>query len=118
MFRWPRSLALSGNVLLDGQPLDHGTISFEPTTPDGTSAGSAITAGAFSIDTERGLPPGTYTVRIYAPAGGATDGTEPPGESQVQKERIPASWNTNSQEKVEVKADEENVFTFDVKSAG
>ena len=110
-------LPVSGTVRLDGQPLDAGSISFEPTEKAGTSAGSAIEAGAFEIATERGLPPGTYVVRIYAPAGEAAP-TEMPGDSTVQKERIPPAWNTDSKETVEVKPDTENVFTFDVKTGG
>ena len=114
--------AVSGTVNLDGQPLDGGTISFEPLGEGGTSGGSTVTAGTFQIPEEQGLPPGTYRVRISAPEGGAA-ATEaeppPPGESaQIAKERIPAKWNTQSQEQVEVKADGENAFTFDVKTSG
>lgn len=109
-------LPVSGTVQLDGQPLDSGTISFQPTGQTGTSAGSAIEAGQYNIAAERGLPPGTYLVRISAPSGTAAP-SEMPGESVVQEERIPAAWNTDSNETVEVKAGETNTFSFEIDSA-
>ncbi|MGC1273274.1 MAG: carboxypeptidase-like regulatory domain-containing protein [Planctomycetaceae bacterium] len=116
-------LPVSGTVLLDGEPLDSGTISFDPIDQaTGTSGGATVTAGQFEIATERGLPPGIYRVRISAPTGGvaASDAEPPPpGEpTETAKERIPASWNTESQEQVEVKEGEENIFTFPIVSLG
>ena len=108
---------ISGTVNLDGAPLDSGTISFDPVDEKGTKAGATVTDGKFQIPLERGLPPGKYTVRLFSAAGGGPADSMP-GESTVQKERIPPAWNTSSKEQIDVKAEGDNVFSFDVKSSG
>jgi hypothetical protein len=110
-------VAVSGNVSLDGQPLDDGTIQFAPTDPAGVSSGAVITNGTYSISAEQGLPPGTYIVRISAAEGGPVD-VEPGGDATetFAKERIPAEYNTDSKHTVEVKAGAENTFDFGIES--
>ena len=110
-------LAISGNVSLDGQPLNDGTIQFAPKDPAGVSSGAVITNGTYSISAEQGLPAGTYIVRISAPEGGPVD-VEPGGDATetYATERIPAEYNTDSQHTVEVKPGEENTFDFPIQS--
>lgn len=108
---------ITGSVTLDGAPLDSGTISFDPVDENGTKSGAAVTDGKFEIPEEKGLPPGTYTVRLYSAAEGAP-AEAMPGESTVQQERIPAAWNTSSKEQIVVEEGADNVFSFDVKSSG
>jgi len=108
---------VAGKVTLDGTPLDTGTISFDPVDGNGTKAGATVTNGEFAIPLEKGLPPGTYTVRLFSAASGGPADTMP-GEAPVQKERIPPAWNTSSKEEVVVKEGADNVFSFDVKSSG
>ena len=56
-------LAISGEVQLDGQPLDTGSIQFEPAEKTSKlNAGAVITAGKYQISAENGLPPGKYKV--------------------------------------------------------
>ena len=109
--------AVSGEVTLNNQPLDNGSISFDPEDREnGRPGGATIADGKFTIDRERGLPPGTYTVRVNSAdsvkesAGAAGE----PGESrrQLPKERIPADWNTKSDQTITVVDGEDNSFQF------
>lgn len=64
--------SISGRVLLDGEPLARGTISFQPAADgSGFGAGGSITDGSFEIPADHGLLPGTYNVTItaYQPTG-------------------------------------------------
>lgn len=112
--------AVSGKVTLDGQPLDQGTIELVPTvTEGGILSGGAIRDGSFQVPADKGLPPGTYTVRIYSVEGDAAPAA-PAGADIVKaplaKERIPAKYNSQSELTAEVKDGESNIFTFDLKS--
>ena len=112
-------LAVSGNVTLNGQPLEQGNIAFEPTDrQNGVASGTNIKDGTFSVPTEKGLPPGTYVVRIYSavhpktgPAEDAAGGT---GDIGPAVQIIPPEYNTRSEQTVEVTPEGPNEFTFDV----
>ena len=75
-----------------------------------------ITAGSFSIPAAQGLPAGKYLVRIYSPEGGVGPKDALPGDTFVDpeqpagKERIPAKYNVESQETIEVKPGSANKF--------
>ena len=66
----PRSdrLAVSGEVALDGAPLDEGSIRLT-STGNGKlfASGAMIKNGNFHVPQEKGLPPGTYRVEISSP---------------------------------------------------
>ena len=68
---------ISGTVTLDGAPVPHGNVSFQPLQPGGVGSGAAITDGAFSISEEQGLPVGKYQVMVYASDPSVAD--LPPG---------------------------------------
>lgn len=91
-------VAISGDVTLDGQPLDQGVI--EIIAIDGSSqSGAMIRDGSFSIPAMKGLKPGEYQVRIYSSEGGQQVIEAMPGDSsavEVAKERIPAQYNVDS----------------------
>ena len=62
----PSHVALVGNINVDGQPLDRGTISFflvSPTTQP-VSGGAFIRHGRFTLDQASALVPGRYLVRV------------------------------------------------------
>jgi hypothetical protein len=110
--------AVSGTVTLDGKPLDQGTIEFVPTA-QGVLSGGVISGGKFDVPADRGLPPGTYTVRIYSadPPSGATASPDPGGGGYpMAKDRIPPKYNSESNVTAEVTAGGENHFTFEVTS--
>ncbi|HVX59839.1 MAG TPA: hypothetical protein VHC19_04530 [Pirellulales bacterium] len=108
---------VSGKVTLQGAPLDSGSIQFMPPDPGGQFGGGAvITNGEYKISAQQGLPVGKYKVVISA--GDASQPVaegEMPGEAgPPAKERIPEEYNVKSDKVVEVAADKENVFDFDI----
>jgi hypothetical protein len=46
--------------MLDGKPLDQGTIEFVPAA-QGVLSGGVISSGKFDVPASKGLTPGTYT---------------------------------------------------------
>lgn len=94
---------VTGKVTLDGQPLEKGTISFEPVDGATSSAEGPIAAGAYSLE----VPPGPKLVRISA--------TKVIGQRQVYEgdpnspvvdnveQMIPPQYNAASTLNVEIK---------------
>jgi hypothetical protein len=118
----PRSdrLEVSGNVTLDGAPLDAGSIRFTATGEKPLASGAMVTNGQYLIPQEHGLAPGKYHVEITSP-----DTKSPPVMARatsggpgipVARERIPAEYNTNSKHSIEVTPDGDNEFNFDIVS--
>ncbi|MSU77111.1 MAG: hypothetical protein EXS16_03335 [Gemmataceae bacterium] len=114
--------ALSGTVVLNGEPLDHGAIKFQATDPSQKyETGAMIELGKFNIPAEFGLTPGVYKVTITSqeidknvapPVAKGPGGTPPP----AMHERIPPDYNSQSSRTIEVKAaPEANKFDFDIK---
>jgi len=82
---------VQGNVTFDGQPVEKGSIIFEPADGVGPVAGGTIENGKYRLDWEGGLVPGKMIVRISAgrptgrkikagppaPAGKMGDGVSP-----------------------------------------
>lgn len=115
--------AISGTVTLDGTPLTDGAITFEPVEKSTTSSGSMIAAGKYSITREQGLPPGKYRVVVNAikPGTGMTlpEGKFPGEEvGTPQVELIPPSWNSRSQQFIEVTESGPTEFTHEISSKG
>lgn len=109
-------VAVSGNVTLNGQPLNTGAIEF--TSEDkSVVSGATISNGAYTVPAEQGLKPGSYTVRITSiQESGAVDPNAMPGpeaETHIAKDQIPAEWN-QKREKVEVTAAGPNTFNFEI----
>ncbi len=111
--------SISGTVTFDGKPLAKGSIQFQPaTTAEPVSAGSFIEGGKYSIARGEGLVPGNYKVIISAGAGetAASAKDQQPGAPRpVPKELIPRQYNTRSTLTIQVKADEDKSFDFDLK---
>jgi hypothetical protein len=106
---------------LDGAPLD-GTIRFT-STGDGKliASGATIESGQFVIPQEKGLPPGKYVVEISSPdtAAPPVRARSAPGEPALPPtapERVPAEYNTEGKHTIDVTADGDNHFTFDIQS--
>ncbi len=102
-------LAVSGMVSLEGAPLDGGTIRLTSTgTEKLIASGAMIVNGQFQIPREKGLPPGTYALEISA-----ADASVPPG-ALTAPERIPPEYNVDSKKTIEVTANGDNHFEFDI----
>ena len=59
--------SVSGDVTLDGKPMENGSISFRPAPGNNSNtAGGTISKGKFYLSASHGLKPGKYTVTIQA----------------------------------------------------
>lgn len=108
-------VGVSGNVTLQGEPLESGTIQF--VAADGSQmSGATITAGKYDIPAMQGLRPGKYTVRVSAVEEATDAAPEAPGDSTVadatNRELIPAEFNVNSTLSTEITSGSAN--TYDV----
>lgn len=110
-------VTVSGSVLLGGTPLDKGTITFLAPEGQTPTAATPIENGKFKLPAVSGLLPGKYRVRISAieefditPEEYAAGKKAPPN-----RERVPAKYNTESQEMIDVDAKGKNQFDFDLK---
>jgi hypothetical protein len=110
-------LSISGTVQFKGKPLDQGTIEFHPqdTSAGATFEGATITNGKYEVPAKKGLRPGKYKVVISSPDAVAKEEAAPGEAGPPAKERIPAKYNSASQEFVEVKKGVRNVFDYDIK---
>ncbi|MBN2293794.1 MAG: hypothetical protein JXM70_15305 [Pirellulales bacterium] len=108
--------AVSGKVTLNGQPLKSGSIEFSPQAENGVNSGAVITNGEYSIVTEKGLPVGKYTARIFASQAREVPKDMPPGPATAPAgvDLIPPEYSSQSTQVVEVKDDGPNEFNFDI----
>ena len=109
-------VAVSGTVTLQGQLVDKGTIDFLLPEATQSTAQASIEKGQYSLPAMQGLLPGKYRVKISAieafditPEEYAKGKKAPP-----PKELIPAKYNTQSQEIVEVQKAGPNRFDFKI----
>jgi hypothetical protein len=115
----PRSdrLAISGTVTLDGTPLDSGSIRF---TSLGEAklmtSGAVIKDGAYIVPQAKGLRVGSYQVEISSPDANAKPVLDRPSGMLMAPERIPTEYNIESKHTIEVTADGDNAFDFDIVS--
>jgi hypothetical protein len=109
---------VTGHVRLGGQSLRAGSISFEPLDGQGTQSGAAITNGEYKVPRQHGLKPGRYRVRVTAGDGktpAKSEAAGPGGSTNiVSRDLVPADWNTQSKQEVEVNAGGVNTFDFDI----
>ncbi|HLW68380.1 MAG TPA: carboxypeptidase-like regulatory domain-containing protein [Gemmataceae bacterium] len=116
-------LAVSGTVRINGQPIKDGAIVlFEPLESQDTGGNATVYNGAFTIPQQSGLKPGRYLVRVTAGDGqtavNPVDPNSPPGPTAntniISKDLVPASWNEDSKQEVNVTRDGPNKFDFDI----
>lgn len=109
---------VSGNVTLDGKPMDQGSISFQPLTEAGaTASGATIAAGHYKIPAESGLAPGEYRVVILSPepeAPRSADEMMNNPSTEPRKERVAPKFNTATELKVSIKEGAPNTADFAV----
>jgi hypothetical protein len=110
--------AISGSVLLDGQPLAHGSIRFEPRDAARAQAsGAVIAAGKFAVARDQGLVPGTYRVAVSSPKNDPAAAPSMDGGG-LAEERIPRRYNIDSELEIVVEPRGGNQFTFDLITNG
>jgi hypothetical protein len=113
---------VSGFVTLDGEPLSSGAISFYPDVFESSNfvvGGAMIKEGYFTIPRTHGLVPGGYDVAIHsAHLRQSRRGRDraPGTDRAVEKERIPAKYNTQTHLAVAIKDAAIKEITFNLKS--
>jgi hypothetical protein len=110
---------ISGQVSLDGKPLERGAITFLPAAGGSRSSGTRIERGEYSLPDGAGLPPGRYEVRIvaYQSTGRTLPDPDLPGQFIEETRQIaPARYNSQSELQIEVKPEGEDRFAFDLYS--
>ncbi|MEM7313333.1 MAG: hypothetical protein AAF497_09300 [Planctomycetota bacterium] len=110
-------VGISGNVTLDGNPLESGDISLTPLGPGPTTAGR-IENGEFKIPAEKGPKPGKYRVSIESFVEEAAKNTGGPDEFQGTSARqiLPDKYNSASTLEMDVKEGRNDPFTFNLTS--
>jgi hypothetical protein len=116
----PRSpqFPVSGKVTVDGKPLEQGLISFLPSV-SGPAASAPIEAGAFALDRTDGPGQGPYKVEIVSVQSTGRQVVSPDDPSVTIEETrniIPTRYNARSDLLVQVSADGENAYRFDISS--
>lgn len=109
--------AVSGQVTLDGQPVESGTISFIPAgAKHAPAAWSEIKGGRYSIPASQGPAVGPNRVEIRWPrkTGKKLPAVPPAPETDEVVEAIPPHYNTQSDLKAEIKPGA-NPLDFDLK---
>lgn len=94
-------VTIEGAATYDGQPIETGSIVFEPAEGTGASAGGTIEGGRYTAYSEAGVSPGKKIVRITAvrKTGRQVEAgpPHPAGTTVDEIERyIPANYNTES----------------------
>ena len=112
----PATVAVTGKVTLDGQPLASGTINFVPSDGATASAAGQITEGAYSVE----MPPGKKRVQVSAmKVVGKRQGYRGDPKSPVVddvREIIPPEYNASSTLTAEVDAGRRK-HDFELKTA-
>jgi hypothetical protein len=90
--------AVSGEVTLDGEPVNGGSIVFLPATGEGIKGAAEIVGGKYVIPAEQGLQPGSYRVEINwsKPTGKQIPSGDPGMLMDERVEAIPAQFNKDS----------------------
>jgi len=99
--------SVSGTVTLNGEPVQVGTISFEPTDPAAPSASAEIHDGRFSVES----PVGNRRVAIMAYR--QAKGLGPDGKP-YQEQYLPAKYNLESDRYFEVEPEPMTNQKFDL----
>jgi hypothetical protein len=94
----PPMANVSGNVLVDGKPLNKGTIEFTPAEGEGDPASVAIVDGRYEVK----MVAGNKQVRITAPV---SVGRQKVGNimEEIMQESLPDRYHVQSELKLDVK---------------
>jgi hypothetical protein len=99
---------VSGEVTLQGQPLQSGTVSFFPADGQGPTAGAVITAGRYTAE----VPPGPKKVEIRSPKVVGQrklfDAPDSP-TSDITEEQVPAKYNTQTTLTADIQDDRDDL---------
>jgi hypothetical protein len=112
-----------GQVTVDGQPIEQGSISLVPQPgTEGPAVGTAIEDGTYAFDHSDGPLPGSYRVEIRATRKTGrqiVDDMRPPGDNRVDEveQYLPPRYNSKSELTVEVARGVNKVKDYDLRLA-
>lgn len=112
----PPRFPITGQVTLDGKPLQTGTIAFHP-GGEGNAASADVTDGTFAINRSNGLVAGKYKVEIVSVQGTGKQIKSPDDPTATIEETrnlIPERYSRESRIEAVVKPDAENSYQFDL----
>lgn len=112
---------IQGEVTFDGQPVETGTIAFEPADGQGPTTGGQIKNGKYALMGNAAPLPGKKKVRISAvhKTGRRIPAGPPAAQNEMIEEiirYIPAIYNSRSTLFCDVSADRPPQINFDLKS--
>jgi hypothetical protein len=113
-----RRYAISGKVLVDGQPIGMGVISFLPQGEAGRVAGGPIADGVYDIPEAKGPNAGLHRVEIHWNKLTGRKIPNPMDPSEMIDEMavgLPEKYNTKSELTAQVSAGQTK-FDFDLKT--
>lgn len=114
----PRRFAIAGRVIVDGQPMPMGVVSFVPQDESGKVAGGPIKDGSYSVSEANGPTAGKYQVQIYWNKSTGKKIRNPMDKDEMIDEMIsglPAKYGANSELTAEV-LPKQTKFDFDLKT--
>jgi len=103
---------VSGTVTYDGEPIERGEISFEPLEPGGAPEGGPIENGRFQLEATAGRK----IVRIRGSRPLPPEQQDSPEMGLLYEDFIPAKYNRESTEQVEITPNGDNQFDFELTS--
>ncbi len=106
---------VTGTIKYKGEPVKAGTITFRSIDGQANGVGNILN-GDYDIPATSGLPVGKYQVTISYPDPKAAPPGDMPGESSAPpKDLLPAKYNSKSELTAEIKAEDRNEVSFDLK---
>lgn len=112
--------AISGQVILDGKPLESGMITFAQPSGAEPVASAFVENGAYTIARADGPIPGAHRVSIWSrkPTGRKVRNPDDPSEMiEEVRDIIPPRYGSKSELTAEIKEGETNAFDFSLESA-
>ncbi len=113
------SCAVSGTVLVDGQPLPDGRIAFRPAveTKGARTVQAVVDDGAYAFTKNQGIAPGKFSVVITGRRKTGTFLPQEEGSGEVierYEQYLPANYNTNTELTADIVGDASDL-DFDLK---
>lgn len=112
---------VSGEVTLDGAPLDYGLIHFESADKAGVNAAAPIEQGKFTLPSGNGLTAGSYKVSVTSAQPPVTE-TDPNKAMELAArpappEKILPKYNIATTLTADLKTDAPNTLKFEVSTS-
>jgi len=111
------TVPVAGTVVMDGQPLETGSLTFNPVDGQGATAGAVIQDGKFSAR----VPPGSKLVQISSSkVVGQRKAYDDPNDQQmidIVEDQVAPEFNVSSALKCEIPEKGISTLAFEVKRA-